>query len=381
MGAPYPAGTLPQTHPQVIAVVGAGIAGLSCALAAARAGATVRVYESRHEVAGLPAHVDVVPNMLRDLVLLGVADTCVRVGFPYRRTVTVGQRGKPLFALDASRLAGARYPAALGMTHAELRDVLATAAVKAGAELHAGVTVRNVDPGTGNAAGVLFADGTSAEADLVVLACGAGQELRQQVFGAPAPSASGLDWFYFLSPRPPRLDEAVNAGTFAGDKVHLVPVGASTLGVRLASAGGRARLDARGAKALLGSFPGPAGEVAALLRDDFAVVRRQATPGLLAAPWVRGRVIAVGDCAHALPPHFGQSAAQGVEDAVVLGDLVASGIHCADIPCRFTERRLARVQGVMAITMQAARWDVMPEEDTDLLQLSRDLEAVVRDPA
>ncbi|MDN4592056.1 hypothetical protein DBA29_26595 [Xenophilus aerolatus] len=45
-----------------VAVVGGGIAGLACALAAARVGADVRLYEAGAVPIDLPAHVDVVPN-------------------------------------------------------------------------------------------------------------------------------------------------------------------------------------------------------------------------------------------------------------------------------------------------------------------------------
>ena len=71
---------------RVVKVVGGGLAGLACALAAARAGADVDLHEARSGPIGLQAHVDVVPNMLRELVRLGVGDACVRTGFPYRRT-------------------------------------------------------------------------------------------------------------------------------------------------------------------------------------------------------------------------------------------------------------------------------------------------------
>ena len=43
----------------------------------------------------------------------------------------------------------------------------------------------------------------------------------------------------------------------------------------------------------------------------------------LPAPWNRGRVVLIGDAAHACPPTIAQGAAQALEDAVVLAELLA----------------------------------------------------------
>jgi flavin-dependent dehydrogenase len=53
---------------QRVCVIGAGLAGLACALAASRRGLQVQVLDERGMPADLDAHVEVVPNMLRDLV-------------------------------------------------------------------------------------------------------------------------------------------------------------------------------------------------------------------------------------------------------------------------------------------------------------------------
>jgi 2-polyprenyl-6-methoxyphenol hydroxylase-like FAD-dependent oxidoreductase len=92
-------------------------------------------------------------------------------------------------------------------------------------------------------------------------------------------------------------------------------------------------------------------------------------------------VLAVGDCAHALPAVFGQAGAQAIEDAVVLGELLRQEGAPAAIAQRLVARRFPRVQQVAAIAMQAARWQAAPEGDTDLLRLARSLDAVVHEPA
>ncbi|MCG2592387.1 FAD-dependent oxidoreductase [Ramlibacter sp. XY19] len=359
-----------------VAVIGGGLAGLACALAAARAGASVQLFALR--VAGDPAvHVDVVPNMLRGLVQLGVGDACVRAGFPYRRTSAIGQRGTPLYSLDAARLAGPRYPGALGITSAQLHAVLKAAGAEAGVVMRLGEPVVDVDV---EGPRLRFARGEPLRVDLAVLACGARGGLRERFFGADALPAEA-EWSCGLAGRPLALDDALQATTAAGDRAHVVPVSGSLAGVRVASRQAIGALDAQALRALLARFPAPIAALAAHVEEGAPVVRQQLASGLLPQPWARGAVLAVGDCAHALPAVFGQAGAQAIEDAVVLGELLRQEGTPAAIAQRLVARRFPRVQQVAAIAMQAARWQAAPEGDTDLLQLARSLDAVVHEPA
>ncbi len=364
---------------RAVAVVGGGLAGLACALASAQAGAAVDLYDQRAQDGRPVAHVDVVPNMLRDLVRLGVGDACVRAGFPYRRTSTIGHRGLPLFSLDAARLAGARYPAALGITHSKLKAVLERAAVDAGVQIHRGEHAINVEQ-RGDGLRLDLARREPVRTDLAVMACGTHGGLRERVFFAEALQGAAV-WSYFLVRRPLGLDEALHATTPAGDSVHVVPVSGSAVGVRLAPRGAPAAMDARALRSLLARFPEPIGALASQIGEDTLIERRVAAPGLLPQPWARGEVIAAGDCAHSLPPHFGQAAAQAVEDAVVLGELLAQPGDVRSLALAYAQRRQPRVQQVMAITLQAARWLSAPDGDTNLFELARSLEQVVRHPA
>ena len=362
-----------------VAIIGGGLAGLACGLAAAQAGAAVQLYAAGGHDAVPASYVDVVPNLLRGLVRLGVGDACVRAGFPYRRTSVIGRRGTPLFSLDAARLAGARYPGALGITWGKLKAVLTTAAIEAGVTLRQGE--RALDVGQEAQGALVFvARREPVRVDLAVMACGVRGGLRERVFLAQALPA-GAEWSCFLAPRPLGLDDALQATTATGDRVHVVPVSGSVVGVRIASRHATRDMDARALRALLSRFPVPIAAIAAHVEDDTPVVRQKVTPGLLPQPWPRGSVIAVGGCAHALPPHFGQSAAQAVEDAVVLGELLAQPSDRRALAQAFAQRRTTRVQQVTSIAMQAARWQAEPDGDTDLLELARSLDQVVHQPA
>lgn len=365
---------------RAVAIVGGGIAGLACAFAAAKAGASVTLFEANAELRGEPVHVDVVPSMLRDLVGLGLGDVCVRAGFPYRRTGFIGPRSSRVFSREVNHLAGPRYPAALGISNERLTALLLDAAEGAGVQVRRGTRVEMVDASSPHEAVLQLASGDEVVAELAVIACGLKGHLRNALFEGRV-VAPATDWFHALVRRPRSLDEPLHAVTPAGDRVQTVPVGEAQVGIQLAPRTGLDLHSQEAFRSLLGRFPNPIGELAAQIDASTTVLHRTIHPATLPTAWARGAAVAVGDCAHSLPANFGQSAAQAVEDSVVLGDLLA---RSSDIPTLledYLHRRLPRVQQVMEITTRAARWDSAPDSETDYMGLARLLEQMVLKPA
>jgi 2-polyprenyl-6-methoxyphenol hydroxylase-like FAD-dependent oxidoreductase len=384
---------------QRIGVVGAGMAGLACALAAARSGRQVTLLEAAPQPPQprqQPGSVDVLPAMLRDLVVLGVADDCVRTGFAYRGVDVRGRDGGLLHQVPTEPLAGARYPAALGMRRADLLAQLERAALAAGVQLLRGQRVGQVKlaspPSASGASGAngavvqaCAADGRLlCEVDLLLLAVGAASELRGRVFPEAGPvQPLGQRWWYALMRRPPELERpcVVLGGT--GQRVVLHPVRHDEAGLAWIEPQLEALPPDPAAylRQALAALPGWAGSLAALIRPDTPVVQRPVYSGLLQPHWHQGPVLAVGDCAHALPPHFGQSAAQAIEDARVLGDLLGHDLDADALVQAFTARRQERARQVHQLTTTAARWDLHPEGETDLSSLMDRLQRTLAQPA
>lgn len=364
-----------------LVVVGGGLSGLACALAGARAGADVHLYESRARDALVPGHVDIVPNMLRVLVGLGIADACVRKGFAYRRISAIGHRGLPLYSLDVPNLAGPRYPAALGMLRCDLYDALSASAREAGAVLHFGTSLLDLVATGARGVSMHFSDAATTHADLVVLATGTRDRLRERIFGGSEEGAGTSEWLYLHASRAAAIDEALHASSGTGTRAQVVPVNSTTVGVQLALRSPELEVTPAAVRTLLARFPGSVGALAEQIDPTQNITRRHVRPALLTGSWALGNVMVVGDGAHAFSPHFGQSAAQALEDAAVLGELLSQDLAPAEVARRWYGRRLPRVRAVMDITLRAARWDEAPDIDTDLLQLTRDLDEVVRQPA
>jgi 2-polyprenyl-6-methoxyphenol hydroxylase-like FAD-dependent oxidoreductase len=369
---------VPANRTSRIVIVGAGIAGLACALACARAGAKVEVLEVQAEVRELPAHLDIVPNLLRDFARLGLAEECVRRGFAYNGLSVVDEDGRHRFEIPTPRLAGPQLPCAAGIAYSEALAVLQTHAGAAGAVIHAGRRADAVDAAAGR---VHAADGGVFDADLVVLAAGAQSPLAAKVFGAAWRQVDSPSWWHALLPRPAGLDCCTWMAGAPGRRLLLVPVGMTRAGVAvlrtevLHAQPGGATL--RETLASWGELPR---RLARLMMPDTPTTIRPGKLTFLDSPWFRGAVLCVGASANALPPNFGQSAAQAVEDAALLGELVAARLDRATLLEQFMARRGERARRVHELLRRAARWTTQPEPATDLLALSRELGSIVGAP-
>jgi 2-polyprenyl-6-methoxyphenol hydroxylase-like FAD-dependent oxidoreductase len=364
--------------PRSIAIVGAGLAGLAAAVAASAAGARVDVFEAEAALATPPAHLDVVPTLLRDLVALGVGEACVRRGFAYRGIAVVDPEGRPSFEIATPPLAGARWPAALGTTYGAMLQVLHDAAVARGARVHWGTAVRGAET-RADACQLRLGDGDTWQGELALVA---GARGLQGLTPVPAVERTELPqrWDHALLRRPRQLDRATWVLGPGRHKALLVPTGVAQAGIAVlrepqatrSAAALRAHLAAQG--------PLLAG-VAAGLDDDTEVVGRPVRSALLGGAWHEGAVLRIGSSAHLLPPHFGQAAAQAVEDATVLHDLLLQGLPRGPLLEQFMQRRGARARRVHAVATQAAHWDLHPEPSTDLPALARRLAPIVERPA
>lgn len=344
---------------RTVGIIGAGIAGLSAALAASLAGARVEVFEAEARPAMPAAHIEVVPNLLRDLVALELGASCVRRGFPYQGFAVLDGDGRRHFEIPTPRLAGERHPAALGMVYGDLLALLREAAQSHGAQLRHGVLVRDAQE-----------HGARHGFDLTLVATGrtmATESLPQQ-------------WCHALLPRPAWLNGAARVVGVDRCKAMLVPVDAKRAGVAVLQAAGAAATPAALRETL--AVQGPLLRMlGAHLTDDTPVLVRTVQTGMLHGAWHEHGVLRIGHGAHVLPPHFGQAAAQCVEDAVVLGALLRERLARGALLERFMARRGERARQVHALVTQAARWDLRPEADTDLPALAERLAPLVAQPA
>jgi hypothetical protein len=301
----------------------------------------------------------------------------VRAGFPYQGMPVMANDGRRHFEIPTPRLAGPQLPAALGMVYGDLLSLVRDAAVAQGARIHLGCAVSDLRaPGT-----VVMADGRRHAVDLTVIAGGH----RAAPLDIPLNGWLQLDtlpqqWCYALLPRPVALEQAAWFLGPNGFKAMTVPVDTRRAGIAVLQRLG-ADASAPAMRSMLSTQGGLMHFMGQQWRDDVPALVRPVRSGLLRGPWHSHGVLRIGSSAHQMPPHFGQSAAQAVEDALVLGDLLRGRPSREELLHAFMARRGQRATHVHAATTQAARWDLRPDATTDLAALGARLAPMVEQPA
>lgn len=351
-------------------IVGGGIGGLSTALALRKAGIDVDLVEINHDWTVYHVGIVVQGNAIRAMVALGIADRCVAAGFPYDGLEFRDLNDNLLADIHGIPLAGPNYPSDLGLTRPALHQVLSSAAIDAGTRVRFGVTfseLRESDRGVE----VCFTDGSTGEYDLVVGADGVNSKLREHLFGdVLKPQFTGQGVWRYNVPRPPELDRARMYLGLDRAKCGFIPLTPDTGYVLLVST---ESLDMRIPDEQLAlEFRRrltPCTGVMARLRDQIIdsqlVVYRPLKALFLPPPWHRGRVLLIGDAVHATTPHMGQGAAQAMEDAVVLGELLASDEPLPELFDAFMRRRYERCKFVCEASIQIGEWEQHPTPEAD----------------
>ncbi len=302
-----------------VAVVGAGIAGLAAAVALRQRGVEAVVYERAPALRELGAGIALWPNATRALRDLGVLDAVAGVSGPAETVHVADPSGHPLVRFSAARpdapsLCVRRRDLVAALGAALPTDVIRYCKRFVSAEIRAG------------AVGLRFADGTRAEADVLVGADGLRSRVRNTLVQHVEPTARGYTAWRGVAPHPGDLGaDAVEAW---GDRQRFGLFGLGeglVYWYALASRppGDRSPLDLG---SLADRFSDWHPRVAATIRaTDPAEATRHDVFDRPRGRWRRGRVALVGDAAHGMTPALGQGGAQGLEDGVALGRLLANG--------------------------------------------------------
>jgi 2-polyprenyl-6-methoxyphenol hydroxylase-like FAD-dependent oxidoreductase len=107
----------------------------------------------------------------------------------------------------------------------------------------------------------------------------------------------------------------------------------------------------------LAGFGGLIKELAALIVDPAQVVYRPMQIVMLPEPWHSGRILLIGDAAHASTPHLGQGAAMAIEDAVVFGELIGKQLPWVEVTKQYMSRRFARAMHIQNASFEVGEYE------------------------
>jgi salicylate hydroxylase len=245
-----------------------------------------------------------------------------------------------------------------GLHRAALQQLLADTHGRA--HLHLGCQVDALEE-RGQAIRVRCGSGTTFDADLVVGADGVHSAVRSWVSGGREPVYSATSGFRGLVPAVllPNLPAPGALQFWMGPGAHLLhyPIDGGRLINFLAVIEGPPRW--AGSSWMQPAAPGAHLEAFTgwhlTVTEMLTTVPQSPRWGLFTLPplprWSRGRVVLLGDAAHAMLPHQGQGANQAIEDAAVLAAELDGATDLTAALGRYQHRRRARTRQV-----QAASW-------------------------
>ncbi|MEU5882115.1 FAD-dependent oxidoreductase [Spirillospora sp. NPDC047279] len=377
-----------------VLIVGGGTSGLALAIALARGGVTVDVAEIGAGPNVLGSGITLQGNALRALRDLGVWERVRDRGFGFDGLGIRAPDGTLLAEIPDMRTGGPDLPATLGVYRPELTAILTAAAREAGARLRYGLTVETLtetgnDAGSGPGAGpgeqveVRLSDGTTARYDLVVGADGVRSAVRAMIGVDVTPEPNGMAIWRVHTARP---KDVVRTDLIYGGPCFIAgycPANEDTLYAYLVErARPRDSFTDADKPALMGAlaeaYGGPWEEIRAGITDPDRINYTWFESLLVGRPWNRGRTVLIGDAAHACPPTLAQGAAQCLEDAVVLAELLLAADHLDQgLFDTFMDRRHDRVRTVVESSLQLARWLLDDVRDADVPGLMGRVAAMV----
>lgn len=339
-------------------VIGGGIAGTAAALAVAKAGFDVSVYEA-HPASGadIGAFLTLADNGMRALAQIDAADAVAGRGFPLTAMAVLDHTGAEITSVP---LGGHDDPLTnyRCMRRAELADVLRAEAVRRGIPIRQGARLASL---TEDEHGVTlrFTDGSTATGDIAIGADGLDSTTRSLIDPGPPRYAGQHVWYgYSTAAQPPTTPERITMirGCASAFGYCVSPFGETFWFARTSAAEPLSADEITTATPdqllpLLSNDTTPAYDIVAATGDRLMVTNASdLAPGIR---WHTEATVLIGDAAHAASPATGQGASMALEDAVVLAKALRdSGGTIEALRC-YDELRRPRVERNIEVSAAA----------------------------
>ncbi|MFJ4936965.1 FAD-dependent oxidoreductase [Streptomyces pseudovenezuelae] len=366
-----------------VLVIGGGIAGTATALALHKAGFEAVVHEAHPDSAeDIGAFLTLASNGMRALAQLDASAAVTAIGFPLtslrllddtgteQAHAPMGEVSDPLLHYRCLR-------------RGDLNAALQAEAGRRGVAVRHGARLVSVEQGPDQVT-AHFADGTTASGDLLIGADGLNSAVRRSVSLGTRPCHAGQYVFYGYTrtTSPPGADACITMvrGSGAAFGYAVSPDGEAYWFARVSGDPLPAEELAQGTPArwrdlllpLLRKDATPAADLVAATGDELMVTNATEIP--TGTPWRSGRILLIGDAAHAASPATGQGASMALEDAVVLAKSLRDAPHPDAALTLYETLRRPRVEHNITVSGNISRGTPTPSaaarpSDEDLARL------------
>lgn len=367
-----------------VLVVGGGIGGLCAAIALRREGVAVELVEIKSDWTVYGVGIIQQSNVVREMANLGVLDRYLDAAYAFEDVGIYDLNGNPLARIPGQRLAGPQYPANVGISRLALHKVLSSTAIELGAQVRLGVSVEAYAEDA-DGLDVTFTDGSQGRYSLMVGADGVYSKIRGMLFGDTyKPRFTGQAVWRYNFPRDPSIDHLASY-MGPGGNAGLVPLSDGLMYMFSTSHEPEnpwypAEQLAELMRDRISNIGGLVGSLREQITDSSQVVYKPMEVVFVDEPWFKGRVLLIGDAAHATTPHLGQGAGMAIEDALVLSmELVGEGSLEAKLQ-RFMARRFERCKFISEKSVLAGDREMARDQSFDRIGLTKQMLKLTAEP-
>jgi 2-polyprenyl-6-methoxyphenol hydroxylase-like FAD-dependent oxidoreductase len=341
-----------------ILIVGGGIAGLALARALRQQGVASEIIERAASWPGSGTGLYLPGNGVRALGALGLADQVLARAVRMSHQRILDHAGRQLAEVELAKLWNP-VGQCVGIARGDLHRILLEGA--AGIPMRLGTTVTTLRQ-ENDGVNVAFTDGSTGTYTVVVGADGIHSSIRPLVFGNIRPRHLGQVSWRFL------VDGCGAVKTWtamlgARSAFLAMPVGPNRLycyaDLLTFANQDPTNHDLVQLRALLADFAEPATSILSEL-ESYDSIHFSPIEEVVVDTCVHGRVVLIGDAAHAMSPNMAEGASMALEDALVLADMLATHGSPADALSAFGERRRARIRWVQQRTHRRDRIRTLP---------------------
>lgn len=339
-------------------IIGAGIGGLSTAIAMQMRHINVKIFEAAISLNPIGAGILVPPNAMTILDRYNLTQQVRDGGSPIESLVVLDSQGKSISRTPAHYSKNGIVHQTIAIHRGALQKILLGA-------LAPDTLLTNkqcVEVSTGvNGAEATFRDGTKVSGEFLVGADGIHSKVRESIFPDSSLRYSGQTCWRGVSniTLPKKWLMQLTEVWGAGLRFGFVPIADAQIywyATKREDAGGID--DPTNIKQqlcdLYGEFLEPVGEVI-LQTDPLPIIRDDISDLAPLTSWFSSPIILIGDAAHASTPNLGQGGAQAIEDSWVLAEKIAACGTLQNAFDKFQASRFAKVKRIVNVSWKIGK--------------------------
>ncbi|WP_311567213.1 FAD-dependent monooxygenase [Photobacterium arenosum] len=311
-----------MNRPLKVIIIGAGIGGLSTAVALRRIGCNVEVYEQAPALRTAGSGLSVMSNASVAMSTLGINLNLEHFGAPIRHFEIRSTRDRLIRRLPLPEISSANGADSVCISRKALQQALLQQLDERC--IHVGARVSAIHEGT-DSVSISFDDGRTEQCDLLVGADGIYSFVREYIQGPqPVRTADYICWLAITRYQHPQITPGyVGHYWGAGKRIGLIDVGDGEV-----YWWGTANMKNEQARNWTGNtedimsfyngWPAIVGDIISQTPVE-DIISVAAQDRQFSANWGKGRITLLGDAAHPMLTSLGQGAGMAIEDAAVLG--------------------------------------------------------------